>query len=103
MTDNTKTYRDATYFKYKDRDRRSKEQEREKDLLDANVSFEEYMMKHELKDNPEYEHEKFLNKKYSDKMEDIYLNAMEKITDAHSNILDSTLKLLRAKKERGEL
>ncbi len=36
-------------------------------------------------------------------MEDIYLNAMEKITDAHSNILDSTLKLLRAKKERGEL
>ena len=101
MTENTKTYRDATYFKYKDADK--KQSQREKDLLDDSISFEDYIKKHEMKTNPDYEHEKFLHKNYSDKMEDIYLNAMEKINDAHSNVLDSTLKLLRAKKERGEL
>ena len=93
-----KGYKDATYFKYKERDKA----QREKDLLDDSVSFEEYMKKHEL-DDSEYQHDKFKNDLNKDKVEDIYLEAMEKINESHNNIMSQTLKLLRAKKNRGEL
>ena len=42
-----KTYKDETYWKYKLRDKKIKEKQREKDLLNPDVSFEEYMDKHE--------------------------------------------------------
>ena len=91
-----KGYKDATYFKYKERDKA------QKDLLDDSVSFEEYMKKHEL-DDSEFQHDKFKNDLNRDKVEDIYLDAMEKINESHNNIMSQTLKLLRAKKNRGEL
>tara|TARA_B100001063_G_C16664356_1_gene502814 strand:- start:340 stop:621 length:282 start_codon:yes stop_codon:yes gene_type:complete len=90
-------YKDNTYFKYKERDK-----QRQKDLMDDSVSFEEYMAKHEI-DDSEYQHDKFKNDIQKNNIEDTYLDAMEKINESHGNIMSQTLKLLRVKKNRGEL
>ncbi len=54
-----KTYKDETYWKYKLRDKKIREKQREKDLLNPDVSFEEYMSKHE---NYDSEFDKFVNR-----------------------------------------
>lgn len=90
-------YMDNRYFKHKERDKH-----RHKDLMDDSVSFDEYMAKHEM-DDSEYQHDKFKNDLVKKNIEDIYLDAMEKLNESHGNIMSQTLKLLKAKRNREEL
>ena len=114
-----KTYKDETYWKYKLRDKKIKEKQREKDLLNPDVSFEEYMDKHEkpsefarFTDNypaitdderREFEHDMFRQKREKDKLDEAYLEMLEKINDSQMNMMSSALKLMRKKKEEGEI
>ena len=114
-----KTYKDETYWKYKLRDKKIKENQREKDLLNPDVSFEEYMSKHENYDSEfdkfvnrpqitedekrECEHDMFRQKREKDKFDEAYLEMLEKINDSQMNMMSSALKLMRKKKEEGEI
>tara|TARA_S200002703_G_C3788032_1_gene243102 strand:+ start:1206 stop:1589 length:384 start_codon:yes stop_codon:yes gene_type:complete len=108
-----KQYKDETYWKYKNRDRKIRELQREKDLVDPNVSFEEYMDKHEKPEGNkpvitedekrEFEHDMFRQKQQKQKIDDIYFDVMEKINDAHDNMMKSALQLMRKKREEGEI
>ena len=108
-----KQYKDETYWKYKNRDRKIRELQREKDLVDPNVSFEEYMDKHEKPEGNkpvitedekrEFEHDMFRQKRQKDKLDEVYLEMLEKINDSQMNMMSSALKLMRKKKEEGEI
>lgn len=103
-----KTYKDETYWKYKLRDKKIKENQREKDLLNPDVSFEEYMDKHEKPiisedERREFEHDMFRQKRERDKLDEAYLEMLEKINDSQMNMMSSALKLMRKKKEEGEI
>ncbi len=115
-----KTYKDETYTKYKLRDKKIKELQREKDLINPNVSFEDYIAKHEKSDSEfdkyvdnypaisedekrEFEHDMFRQKQQREKMDELYYDMLEKINDSHDDMMKSALKLMRKKKEEGEI
>ena len=45
----------------------------------------------------------FRQKQQKQKIDDIYFDVMEKINDAHDNMMKSALQLMRKKREEGEI
>ena len=84
----TKTYIDNTYWKFKERD---KADFKDKTNEEINNSIDEILVEREI-DPHEQAYIQFENKKNMEKIDDIYYGALDKLKEAHGEILEKIIK-----------
>ena len=98
--ENTKTYRDRTYWKYKDKE---KTNYKDKSINEINENIKEILIDNEI-DPREQEYIQFENKRNMEKIDEIYYNALDKLNDAHEEMIEKIMKKHRQlEQEKDEL
>ena len=84
----TKTYIDSTYWKFKDRD---KVDFKDKTNEEINNSIDEILVEREI-DPHEQAYIQFEHQRNFEKIDEIYYKALDKLHDAHGEILGKIMK-----------